>query len=326
LTDPIDRLRAALGSRYAIHRLLGRGGMAAVYLASDMKHGRPVAVKVLLPEIVPALGGDRFLREIRVTANLQHPHILALYDSGEADGLLYYVMPFVEGESLRQRLQRETQLRVEDALRLTKQVALALSFAHRHGVVHRDIKPENILLHEGVAMVADFGIALAIRAAGSERLTETGLSLGTPEYMSPEQIAGERTIDERSDVYSLACVLYEMLAGQPPFTAATGPAVFARHLTDPVPAITTVRPGVSPFVASAVTRALAKTPADRFASAEAFVMALRAGPSAIEPETKSIVVLPFENLSPDPENAYFSDGLTEELIAELSGIRALRVI
>jgi len=322
----LDRLNTALADRYTIERELGRGGMAVVYLAEDVKHGRHVAVKVLLPELAATLGGERFLQEIRVTAKLTHPHILTLHDSGEADGLLYYVMPYVEGESLRDRLKRERQLPVEEALRIAEQVASALDFAHRHDVIHRDIKPENILLHEGEAMVADFGIALAVKAAGGERLTETGLSIGTPEYMSPEQVAGERNIDARSDLYSLACVLYEMLAGQPPFTGATAQAVLARHVTDPVPPITTVRSGVSATVAAAITRALGKAPADRFASAKGFAEALLAETVEVEPEIKSIVVLPFENLSPDPENEYFSDGLTDELIADLSKLHSLRVI
>ena len=325
MSDPLDRLKTALADRYSIERELGRGGMAVVYLANDVKHGRHVAVKVLLPELAVTLGGERFLQEIRVTANLQHPHILGLYDSGEADGFLYYVMPYVEGESLRDRLKREKQLPVEDALRIAEQVGSALEFAHRHDVIHRDIKPENILLHEGEAMVADFGIALAVKAAGGERLTETGLSIGTPEYMSPEQVAGERDVDARSDIYSLACVLYEMLAGQPPFTGATGQAVLARHVTDEAPPITTVRSGLSAPAAGAIMKALHKAPADRFESAKAFAEALVAKTADVAPELKSIVVLPFENLSPDPNNAFFADGLTEELIAELSGLRPLRV-
>ncbi len=322
----LERLKHALASRYSIEQELGRGGMAVVYLATDLKHGRPVAVKALLPELAATLGGDRFLQEIRLTANLQHPHILALYDSGEADGLLYYVMPHVEGESLRDRLKREKQLPVENALQITEQVASALDYAHRHDVIHRDIKPENILLHEGEAMVADFGIALAVKAAGGERLTETGLSIGTPEYMSPEQVAGERQIGARSDVYSLGCVLYEMLAGQPPFTGATGQAVLARHVTDAAPPITTVRSSVPPGAVSAVNTALEKAPADRFDSAKAFAAALRAEGAASEPVIKSIVVLPFANLSPDPENEYFSNGLTDEIIADLSKLQSLRVI
>jgi len=326
MTDQLDRLETALADRYTIEREIGRGGMATVYLAQDLKHGRPVALKVLLPELAATIGGERFLQEIRLTANLQHPHILPLYDSGEADRLLFYVMPNIEGESLRDRLKRETQLPVEAALRIAEQAASALDFAHRHDVIHRDIKPENILLHEGEAMVADFGIALAVKAAGGERLTETGLSIGTPEYMSPEQVAGERNLDARSDIYSLACVLFEMLAGQPPFTAATAQAVLARHVTDPAPAITTVRPSVPAPVAAAIAKALGKAPADRFSSASTFAEALRAEGLETDLDRKSIVVLPFENLSPDPDNAFFADGLTEEIIADLSKVQALHVI
>ncbi len=216
----LDRLTTALSDRYAIERELGSGGMAIVYLARDLKHDRLVAIKVLRPEIAVALGSERFLQEIQIAAKLNHPHILALHDSGEADGFLFYVMPHVEGESLRERLNREKQLGVADALRFTEQVASALDYAHGQAVIHRDIKPENILLHEGVAMVADFGIALAVSAAGGERLTETGLSVGTPEYMSPEQGSGGGEIDSRSDLYSLGCVVYEMFAGHPPFTGS----------------------------------------------------------------------------------------------------------
>ncbi len=221
MTDQLDHLKAALTARYAVERELGSGGMATVYLAHDVKHERKVAIKVLRPELAAVLGAERFLNEIKVTANLQHPHILPLNDSGEAEGFLYYVMPYVEGESLRDRLDREKQLSIDEALKIASEVADALGSAHRQDVVHRDIKPENILLREGHAVVADFGIALAVKSAGGERLTETGLSLGTPAYMSPEQVAGDREIDRRSDIYSLACVLFETLAGQPPFTAAT---------------------------------------------------------------------------------------------------------
>ena len=235
-------------------------------------------------------------------------------------------MPCIEGDTLRDRLNRDKQLPINDALEITKQMASALDYAHHREVVHRDIKPENILFHEGHAMVADFGIALAVKTAGGERLTETGLSLGTPAYMSPEQVAGDREIDGRSDIYSLACVLYEMLAGDPPFLASTPQAVLAKHVTDPAPPITTVRSSVPPPVASAIARALGKARADRFESAKAFSDALFAEAADAEPELKSIVVLPFGNLSPDPDNAFFADGLTEELIAELSGIKGLRVI
>jgi serine/threonine protein kinase/Flp pilus assembly protein TadD len=321
-----ERLGAALVDRYVIERELGRGGMATVYLARDRKYHRHVALKVLRPELAAALGAERFLQEIRVTANLQHPHILPLYDSGEVAGFLFYTMPFVAGESLRQRLDRERQLAIEDALKLAEQALAALDYAHRQGVIHRDIKPENILVHEGEAMVADFGIALAVKQAGTERLTETGLLLGTPAYMSPEQAAGDRDIDARSDIYSVGCVLYEMLAGQPPFTGPTARAVLAQQVTKAVPPISRRRSGVSPQVTTAVMKALAKAPGDRFDSAAAFAEAVRPESVASAADLKSIVVLPFVNLSPDPDNAYFADGLTEELISELTKIAALRVI
>jgi serine/threonine protein kinase/Tfp pilus assembly protein PilF len=301
--------------------------MAVVFLARDLRHERQVAVKVLRPELAAAMGGDRFLREIKLTAKLSHPHILPLLDSGEADGFLYYAMPYVAGESLRQWLERETQLPVDEALRITQQVASALDFADRQDVVHRDIKPENILLHEGVAMVADFGIALAVSVAGGERLTETGVSVGTVEYMSPEQATGEGNPDARSDIYSLACVLYEMLVGEPPYTGPTAMAVLAKRLSDPVPSARRLRAAIPGPVDAALLRALAQEPVDRFGTAIEFVEALVAEEAAEDFEAvKSIVVLPFENLSPDPENEYFADGLTDELIAELSGIGDLRVI
>ena len=333
-----DRLKTALADRYTIERELGAGGMATVYLAHDLKHDRKVAVKVLRPELAAVLGAERFLNEIKVTANLQHPHILPLHDSGKADSrtagqsdsvppeFLYYVMPYMAGESLRDKLNREKQLPIDESLTIASQVADALGSAHRQGVVHRDTKPENILLREGHAVVADFGIALAVTSAGGDRLTETGLSLGTPACMSPEQVAGDREIDGRSDIYSLACVLYEMLAGDPPFVASSPRAVLAKHVTDPAPPITTVRSSVPRPVAVGIAKALSKAPADRFDSAKAFSESLFSKAKKVEPEIKSIVVLPFENLSPDPDNEYFADGLTEELIAELSGVRALRVI
>jgi len=276
VADAFPRLKVALADRYTIEREIGRGGMATVYLARDVKHDRPVALKVLRPELAAVLGAERFLREIRLTAQLQHPHILTLIDSGEADGFLYYVMPYVEGESLRQRLEREGQLPLDEALSTTRAIASALDFAHASGVIHRDIKPENVMLHQGEPMVADFGIALAVSTAGRERLTETGLSLGTPAYMSPEQASAEPRLDGRSDQYSLACVLYEMLAGEPPYTGPTAQAIIAKRLTEPIPHLGTVR-RVSPAVEAAVTKALAKTPADRFATVGAFVVALTAG-------------------------------------------------
>ena len=231
-----DRLTAALADRYRIERELGAGGMATVYLAQDLKHDRRVAIKVLRPELAAVIGAERFLREIKTIANLQHPHILGLIDSGEVNGTAYYVMPFVEGESLRDRLTREKQLPIPDAVRLATEVAGALDYAHRHGVIHRDIKPENIMLHDGSALVADFGIALAASNAGGSRMTETGMSLGTPTYMSPEQAMGEREITARSDVYALGCVTYEMLIGDPPFTGSTAQAIVAKVMTaDPAP-------------------------------------------------------------------------------------------
>ena len=273
LTDTA-RLSAALAGRYRIERLLGAGGMATVYLAYDIRHDRHVALKELRPELAAVIGSDRFLKEIKVTAHLQHPHILGLIDSGEADGLLYYVMPFVEGQSLRDRLNHEKQLPIEDAVRITREVASALDYAHRHGVVHRDIKPENILLHEGQALVADFGIALAVSAAGATRMTESGMSLGTPHYMSPEQAMGERELTARSDVYALGAVLYEMLVGEPPFTGPTAQAIVAKVVTETPRPLISQRHTVPPHIEAAVLMALEKLPADRFASTAAFADAL----------------------------------------------------
>ena len=292
MTDALTRLTTALTDRYAIERELGAGGMATVYLAHDVRHDRPVALKVLRPELAAILGGERFLKEIRLTANLQHPHILGLHDSGEADGLVYYVMPYVEGESLRQRLEREHQLPVEDAIRIATEVAGALDYAHRHGVIHRDIKPENILLHDGSALVADFGIALAAsRSDGGTRLTETGMSLGTPHYMSPEQAMGEREITAKSDVYALGCVIYEMLSGEPPFTGPTAQAIVARVMMEQPRSLTLQRHSIPPHVEAAVNRALEKLPADRFASAAQFAEAL-ARPELGVPTTRARVAAP----------------------------------
>src|SRR5213595_2997844 len=244
MADVRERLEAALAEHYAIDRQLGAGGMATVYVARDLKHDRHVAVKVLRPELAAVLGIDRFLSEIRVTAHLQHPHILPLFDSGQAGGLIYYVMPYVEGESLRQLLEREQQLPIDVAVGLTADVAEALDYAHRHGVVHRDIKPENVLFQDGQAVVADFGIALALSAAGGSRLTETGLSLGTPQYMSPEQATGDRAIDARSDQYALGAVVYEMLAGEPPHTGPTSQAIIARLMTEKPRSVRSTRAAV----------------------------------------------------------------------------------
>jgi formylglycine-generating enzyme required for sulfatase activity/tRNA A-37 threonylcarbamoyl transferase component Bud32/dienelactone hydrolase len=272
LSQSRTNLFTSLSDRYRLERELGRGGMATVYLAYDLKHGRQVAIKTLHPELSAYLGADRFLREIQVIARLTHPHILPLHDSGEADGTLFYVMPFVEGESLRDLLRREKQLPLDLALRITREVADALHYAHQHGVIHRDIKPENILLQAGHAVVADFGIARAVDAAGGEKLTETGLALGTPAYMSPEQASGDR-VDARSDLYSLACVLYEMLAGQPPFTGPTGESVLRQHLIADLPDVSRIRPVPTP-VAATLARAMAKTPADRFSDTQEFADAL----------------------------------------------------
>jgi len=269
-----DRLAKALADRYRIQRLLGEGGMATVYLADDLKHDRRVALKVLKPELAAVIGGERFVQEIKVTANLQHPNILALYDSGEVDSFLYYVMPYVEGETLRDRLDREKQLSVEQSVEIAKAVASALDYAHRHGVVHRDIKPANILLHEDQPLVADFGIALAISAAGGNRYTETGLSIGTPHYMSPEQATADRELDARSDVYSLGVLLYEMLVGQPPFMAAAAQAVVAKILTEEPPPVSAARRSVPPHIDACVRKAMAKLPADRFRTAQDFGRAL----------------------------------------------------
>ncbi len=275
MTTPVDRLTAALAGRYEIERELGQGGMATVYLARDLRHQRRVALKVLRPELSAILGSERFLHEIRTTANLQHPHILPLHDSGEADGLVFYVMPFVSGESLRDRLSRETQLPVDDAVCIAREVADALDYAHRHGVIHRDIKPENILLHEGRAQVADFGIALAVSSAGGgTRMTETGMSLGTPHYMSPEQAMGEREISAKSDIYALGCVLYEMLVGEPPFTGPSAQAIIARVVTEEPRSLVTQRRSVSAHLEAIVRRALEKLPADRFQTAAQFAAAL----------------------------------------------------
>ncbi len=271
--DILERLRVDLSDRYAIDREIGQGGMAHVVLAEDRKHHRRVAIKVMRPEVAETLGTERFLREIEIAARLTHPHILPLHDSGETDGLLYYVMPFVEGESLRDRLTRERQLPLGDALRITREVSSALAYAHSQGVVHRDIKPENILLSAGHAVVSDFGIARAVSAAAADRLTQTGVTLGTAVYMSPEQATGEREIDGRSDIYSLGCVLYEMVAGEPPFSGPTAQAMIARRLVGPPPSLTGTRDEIPERLEWAVRKALSRVPADRF-TAEQFAAAI----------------------------------------------------
>jgi eukaryotic-like serine/threonine-protein kinase len=358
VTEVVPPLAHALRDRYVLEKELGRGGMATVYCARDLRHDRLVALKVLHPELAATLGPARFLREIQVTSGLQHPHILPVFDSGDAAGQLWYTMPYVRGESLRDRLRREVQLRMDTALDLTKQVADALGYAHCQGIVHRDIKPENILLEGDRAVVADFGIARALDLAGGERLTETGLALGTPTYMSPEQAMGS-PVDARSDVYSLGCVLYEMLAGEPPFTGPTAQAIIAKRLSSPVPPLRTVRETVSPAVERAIEVALAKVPADRFATTEEFVAALYgAGPSdvrplaaarsiprrrvamaagiavvgvaavlalnrwstpAVLPDTSLVAVVPFRIASSDSSLAYLHEGLVDLFAAKLNG-------
>ncbi len=364
--DLLDRLKTALADRYAIQEELGAGGMATVYLAEDLKLHRKVAVKVLRPELAAALGPERFLREIEIAAKLHHPHILALHDSGEAGGFLYYVMPYVEGESLRDRLHREKQLPVEDALQIAREVADALGSAHRHDVIHRDIKPENILLEEGHAVVADFGIARAIHAAGGEKLTETGLAVGTPAYMSPEQAMGSQDLDGRSDLYSLGCVLYEMLGGEPPFTGATVESIVHQQIAVEPHQVTALRPAVPAEVVAALSRVLSKAPADRFSPAGQFAEALE---RQVVPQTASTtatgvtarnrlyavgavtlvavlgVWLGVRALAPSDasgdvprivvlplenlsasEEQYFADGMTEEITSRLAGISGLRII
>ncbi|MGE5231560.1 MAG: protein kinase domain-containing protein, partial [Deltaproteobacteria bacterium] len=385
LTDPTASLREALRDRYALERELGRGGMATVYLAQDVRHKRPVALKTLRPELAASLGPERFQREIELAARLQHPHILTVLDSGETAGQLWFTMPYVEGESLRDRLRRERQLSVEEALRITREAAQALQYAHEHGVVHRDIKPENLLLtRDGNTLVADFGIARAL--SGDEHLTQTGMSVGTPAYMSPEQASGDRALDARTDIYSLGCVLYEMLAGEPPYTGPTAQAILLKRFAEAAPSVRKARPSVPEGVDQAIHRALAPIPADRFPTAAEFGRALlpAAVAAAAEPTTvvapaadpraaglpasppaarprrlpvtaialgvgfliglgvlfawrrthtgasestgpRVLAVLPFENLG-DSADAYFADGVTEEVRGKLSRLPGLEVI
>ena len=387
MPDADAQLQAALTDRYRIERELGRGGMATVYLAHDLRHDRPVALKLLHPDLAASLGDDRFQREIRLAARLQHPHILTVYDSGEAAGRLWFTMPYVEGESLRGRLARERQLPVEDAIRIAREAAQALQYAHDHGVVHRDIKPENMLLtRDGNTLVADFGVARALSGTAESRLTETGLAIGTPAYMSPEQASGDRNLDARSDVYSLAAVLYEMLAGQPPFTGATMQAMLARRFTEPAPSVRALRPSVPDAVDQAIRKALAAVPADRFSTVAQFGQALTgttstavpavvtapepprpAAPPSPAPQraeghpsrraplaavlvlgiliglgvlfawrrgqggdgsaggSRVLAVLPFENLG-DSADAYFADGVTDEVRTKLAKVTGLDVI
>jgi serine/threonine-protein kinase len=357
MSDIREHLNTGLAGRYSVERELGRGGMAAVYLAQDLKHARQVAVKVLLPELAATIGVGRFLREIKIAARLTHPNILPLHDSGEADGLVYYVMPYVEGESLRDRLNRDQQLAIEDAVQVASEVADALGYAHSLGIVHRDIKPENILIEAGHAVVSDFGIARAITEAGQDSLTSTGLAIGTPTYMSPEQASGETELKPSTDIYSLGCVLYELLAGEPPYRGKTAQAIIARKAVEPVPSVRLLRETVPIALERVIERSLAKAPADRFATAGRLRSALLSSatsPAVATPVTRrwrlvwvvvlvvvalgvgrwilgsgrldaAIAVLPCDNLSRDPDKEYLSDRVTEEIIAKLSAVRALQV-
>jgi serine/threonine-protein kinase len=340
-----EELQDALSAIYVIESELAGGGMSRVFVARDSTLGRRIVVKVLPPEMAAAVNVERFRREIQLAASLLHPHIIPLLSAGEAGGIPYYTMPFVEGESLRVRLFRDHQLPVHEAARLAREVALALDYAHRHGIVHRDVKPDNILMHDGHALVTDFGIARAIsEAARALALTTVGIAIGTPAYMSPEQAVAEQDLDGRSDIYSLGCVLFEMLAGRPPFTGMSAQAIMLRHSMDPVPRMRDARPEVPAALELAVIRALAKNPKERFASAAEFAVALDmlgaaqvSAPSAARPPAGTLVdsggspqpfiaVLPFGNMSADPENEYFSDGITEDIIAQLSKIRGLKVM
>ncbi len=334
--SPRENLAAALADRYRLDREIGQGGMARVYLAQDLRHDRRVAIKILREDVAAALGAERFLREIRLTASLDHPHILALLDSGNAGGTLFYVMPYVEGESLRDRLTRERTIPLPDALRIAREVADALDYAHARGIIHRDIKPENILLAAGHARVADFGIARALSAAEGSHVTQVGLVIGTPAYMSPEQAIGD-AVDARSDLYSLGCVLFEMITGAAPFASDGGQAMMARRFREAPPSLRDTRPEVSGELELLVGRALASDPSGRHATAAELARALDAAasyrsgegpartPAGSAPVPRSIAVLPFVNMSADPENEYFSDGMTEELISVLTKMGGLRV-
>ena len=333
---PIQRLRDSLAHAYTIDRELGRGGMASVFLAQDRKHDRWVAIKVLHPELAASMGPDRFLQEITLAARLNHPHILPLFDSGNADGLLYYVMPYVEGESLRERLDREQQLPVDETIRHGRAIASALDYANRQGIIHRDIKPENVMLYEGEAMVMDFGIAKALSAASSATLTQAGTMIGTPAYASPEQGSGEHNLDGRSDQYSLACMLYEMLSGERPFNAPTAQALLAKRLTETPRPLRAVRATVPESIERAIAKAMSTEVSGRFTTTGQFGQALASGslttpsdtsilPQAVVSAAKSVAVLPFANMSADADNEYFTDGMAEEIINALSKIQALRV-
>jgi len=339
MTLTIERIREVLAPTYTVDRELGRGGMATVYLAQDSKHDRVVALKVLHPELAASLGPDRFLREIRVAARLNHPHILPLFDSGEIEGFLFYVMPYVEGESLRERLDRQQQLPIDEAIHHARAIASALDYAHRQNVVHRDIKPENVMLYEGESMVMDFGIAKAVSAAAGTQtvtLTQTGMMVGTPAYVSPEQAAGETQLDGRSDQYSLGCVLYEMLSGERPFNGATAQAILSKRFTETPKAIRQLRRGVPENVERALLKAMSTEASGRYKTAAMFAQALSSSnletptdaqtmPQPAVSAAKSVAVLPFANMSADADNEYFTDGMAEEIINALTKIQSLRV-
>ncbi len=320
-----------IGERYTVTSELGRGGMAVVHRARDARHGRDVAVKVMLPAIAESVGAERFLREIDTAARLQHPHIVPVFDSGDTDGQLYFVMPLIEGESLRALLERQGKLAVEEAVRIVREIADALEYAHGEGVIHRDLKPENILINRGHALLTDFGIAQVSRSGNQPTLTQAGTSLGTPAYMSPELASGEGAVGPASDVYALGCILFELLVGEPVFTGSNYQAILVKRFTTDPPRVRSLRPEVPVACDDAIARALDRDPAKRFPSARGFADALVAAstPEAVRRDTagdRSIVVLPFDNLSPDPNDAYLGSGLTEELTADLSRINALRVI
>jgi serine/threonine protein kinase/tetratricopeptide (TPR) repeat protein len=334
----LNRLQDALRDRYDLQREIGRGGMATVYLADDIKHRRSVAIKILHPHLAANLGLERFQREVETAARLNHPRILTLIDSGAADGFLYYVMPYVKGESLRARLAREHTLPVDEALRIARDVASALGYAHGQNIVHRDIKPENIMFHEGEATVTDFGICKALSGQGDAMLTQAGTALGTPTYMSPEQASGDEQLDGRSDLYSLGCVLYEMLAGKPPFTGVTAQAIIVQRFTEPVPSLSAVRSDISPAFDKVLVRMMAQRPEDRFTTATQIIQALAALPASIaltgsdttivsphSPAGNSIAVLPFADMSAEKDQDYFCEGIAEEIITALTKVQALRV-
>ena len=324
-----EALGELLADRYTIERILGRGGMAVVHLAEERKHQRKVAIKILRQDISISVGAERFLREIGIAARLSHPHIVPLIDSGQSEGLLYYVSPFVAGGSLRDRLDRERRLPVEDAVRIASEVGTGLDYAHRNGFVHRDVKPENILFADDHALLADFGIAHVASAPGVEPITKSGVALGTPEYMSPEQAAGDDEVGVSTDIYALACVVYEMLAGHPPFKGSSAIATMAKHVTEKPRPLRSLRPEVPSAIEHAVMRALSKMPSQRYATVAEFTAALSkvsaSGSRRAATATRSIAVLPFVNASPDPDNEYLSDGITDELIDAIAKVEGLRV-